>query len=247
MGLVSPDDWLPTHLETALINETDGEPLAGQINWNEKFVSGGAGSIFSAAALQALDTSNCIHEMRPDGSWWQYQSDWAIAACSLQARLRPQGAVKGAFSQHVCLEGGIRPFYCRTLGTRQDRNATGGLKAWDGKGIYVRNVAETYLTQPATIHPVKNLEAFQYLYRRYNSSTEYATALEGIPASEIPSLVPGSATNETLPEASSGEGAQIIKGAEQQQQQQQVGNAGQASHLEVPDTRVTPPSRKARR
>jgi hypothetical protein len=181
MGLVSPNEWLPTYLETSLMNEKNGMLLPGQIEWNEKFVAGGGSSIFSRAALTAMDTEFCVREMRPDGAWWQYQSDWAIAACALQKGLHPQGAVPGAFNQHVCLADGKQPFFCWQMADRTARNATGGLLSWDDPnvgGSGTKNIAESFLSLPATIHPVKQPDAMKYLFEKYKDSHKVMVSIE---------------------------------------------------------------------
>ena len=141
---------------------------------HQPFVAGGGSTVLSRAALNALDTAACIAEMRPDGAWWQWQSDWAIGACALREGITPREAPKGKFSQFICLEpleSGPRPFFCRTKRHRDARNASGGLPQWDSgdeRRMKAQNSADGALeAHPATLHPIKKPDDMLSLWKRY--------------------------------------------------------------------------------
>ena len=168
-GLVSPSFWIPTNLT---YNGHGEENRDGYVNSYDLFVNGGSGSIFSRGALLALDTQECVNEMRPDGRWWQYQSDWAIGSCARRRNIFPRPADRGLFNQFICVDGSNRPFYCETYEDREKRDGSEGMIAWD-RTSPARSLSDSLdgpLVAPCTIHPIKKVEGFLYLWQHYSSS-----------------------------------------------------------------------------
>ena len=168
-GLVSPSFWIPTNLT---YNGHGEENRDGYVNSYDLFVNGGSGSIFSRGALLALDTQECVNEMKPDGRWWQYQSDWAIGSCARRRNIFPRPADRGLFNQFICVDGSNRPFYCETYEDREKRSGSEGMIAWD-RTTPARSLSDSLdgpLVAPCTIHPIKKVEGYLYLWQHYSSS-----------------------------------------------------------------------------
>ena len=170
-GLVSPSYWIPTNLT---YNGHGEEHRDGFVNSWDLFVNGGSGSIFSIAAMRDLNTQDCVDEMKPDGRWWQYQSDWAVGSCARRRNIFPTPAERGLFNQFICVDENSRPFFCETYEERQRRHGTEGMIAWERLGHAARGLEDSLdgpLTHPCTIHPIKTVAGYQYLWSRYSSST----------------------------------------------------------------------------
>ena len=163
-GLVSPSGWLPTKLNNVGHSETGRDP---HVNSYDLFINGGSGSVFSLAALQALDTQDCVDEMKPSGKWWQWQSDWAVGSCARRRSIFPHPAPRGKFNQFICVDKEQRPFYCETYEQRAMRNATEGMLAWNTGAKRLLDQLDGPLVEPATIHPIKSAEGFEYLWTHY--------------------------------------------------------------------------------
>ena len=176
-GVVSPQAWIPANLSHAgLLHGCS--TMDGLVTSYDPYVIGGAGSVLSAAALRDMtQLPQCVAHMRPDGKWWQYQSDWAIGSCAKLHGIRPMSAVRGLFNQYVCVDGGHRPFYCETFQQRQQRHATGGPLTWGlPKGNapswakhpeVIANNIDGELSRPLTLHPIKDYRSFAYLHEAY--------------------------------------------------------------------------------
>ena len=116
-----------------------------------------------------MDTMACVEAMKPDGKWWQWQSDWALGACAKQhgSGILPTQAPRGLFNQFICVDKDHHPFYCK-YGTHERPGSTGGMG-------YTPNELDGALQQPCTIHPIKTAEGFGYLWRHYSASLTHPT------------------------------------------------------------------------
>jgi len=166
-GAVPPEDWLPSTLDNSLVGDHALDYSDPTVMFDKPFALGGAGSIFSRAALVSMDTADCVRRMRPDGPWWQFQSDWALAACASLGGMTVQATAPGLQQQCVCTDARFHPFSCATFEERAARNGTGGIISWDsGKKYRGRgnHLAFPLNKHTLTIHPIKSSQAFDYLH-----------------------------------------------------------------------------------
>lgn len=142
-GNVAPQEWFPVRYDEY------GHDLG--VSSDVPFVDGGAGSIFSRAAVEAMDVDACVKKSLPGGEWWKMQSDWMLGLCADSAGFRPTALEPGTFNSFACTDDSNHVHFCRGLP--------------DGE-----------FTQPATIHPVKTREAVDVLWSEYpNSRSQPAT------------------------------------------------------------------------
>jgi hypothetical protein len=139
-GNVSPESWFPLRMDE------DGHDLG--VETSTKFVNGGAGSFISLKGLLAMDMAGCLESSKHE--WWKMQSDWMIGLCTARAGFGPTELDAGIFNSFACTDNASHVYVCK--------DKYGDYK--DGR----------YLTQPATIHPVKDPKVLELLWKQYPRS-----------------------------------------------------------------------------
>lgn len=135
-GDVVPDNWMPV--------SQDGMGNDLGVSSSTLFINGGGGSVFSRAALQAMNTERCVNNSMPGQVWWRWQSDWMIGACAAEAGIAPLKQERGRFNQFVCSDETVQ--FC------------------DGREY-------DYFEQPNTLHPIRVQSQMHYVNQYYANST----------------------------------------------------------------------------
>merc|ERR1740138_582878 len=86
----------------------------------------------------------CVVNQQPGQLWDKWQSDWMIGKCAFDAGMPATRMTKGLFNQFVCSDEDNHVHFC----------------------IYGKDV-DAELTEPATLHPIKQIETMKLLREDY--------------------------------------------------------------------------------
>ncbi len=141
-GHVSPDEWLPDHV--------DGCNIELGVSTNTSFVAGGSGSYFNRHLLENLDVDLCVRGSLPGGKYEGWQSDWMLSRCLKDLHgWSPTVSGHGKFVQFACNEDGVI-LPCEVSASSED--------------------PETFDDKPASVHPVKSFDQMQALHDGLNKA-----------------------------------------------------------------------------
>ena len=142
-GHVSPDSWLPDHV--------DGCNIELGVATNTSFVAGGPGSYFTKRTLEMTELEPCLRKSLPGAEFDGWQSDWMVARCLSAKGVLPKVSGHASFVQFACnVDGVVLP--CEVSASIED--------------------PETFDEKPAGLHPIKTLDQMLYLQNEFNASAE---------------------------------------------------------------------------